>query len=209
MKRSGFTLLELLIALVIFAILGTISYGGLQTIIKAKAVSDQQAERLRALQLAITFLTRDLEQLAPRSIRNAYDSLSPPLWVPVSGEPLLEMTRAGLANPAELPRSHLQRVAYHLDDEGQLARWVWPVLDRASDQEPFKEIMLTKVRSLTFQLLDSQGAWQTSWTGVSQTSNEEEDIFQDRPPVSDLPVAVAIHLDVVDFGKIRRVIILK
>jgi len=52
MNARGFTLLELLIALAVFAILSVMAYRGLTAVGEARARVEAQAEALAALQLA-------------------------------------------------------------------------------------------------------------------------------------------------------------
>ena len=67
--QHGFTLIELMIALAIFAVLSAMTYGGLRAVLNARNQSDQQAERLATLQTALVIMGRDIEQATPRSIR--------------------------------------------------------------------------------------------------------------------------------------------
>ena len=48
-KQNGFTLLELLVELGIFALLATMAYSGLDSVMKARQVTNQHADRLSHL----------------------------------------------------------------------------------------------------------------------------------------------------------------
>jgi len=69
---QAFTLLELLVALAIFAIIAIMAYAGLNTILTARQQTDQHATQLAHLQLTYLWLGRDIEQLMKRAIRDQY-----------------------------------------------------------------------------------------------------------------------------------------
>ena len=47
---AGFTLLELLVALAIFGLLATLSYGGLQTVMPQQSMTEEASDELGELQ---------------------------------------------------------------------------------------------------------------------------------------------------------------
>ncbi len=161
-RQAGFTLLELLVALGIFALLAAMSYSGLNSVMTAKAVTTQHAERLSQLQMAFLWLGRDIEQAANRSIRNEYAEVRPAMLGVETGRYQLELTRTGWRNPAGRTRSNLQRVAYGLRD-GNLLRVYWNVLDRAQDTEPLESVLLEGVDKLELRFLNDKNTWQNSW----------------------------------------------
>src|SRR5687767_10462021 len=97
MKRNGFTLVELLVAMVIFAILSVLAYGGYNTSAKQAAIARESMLRLQALQTTVRLFTQDFEQLAPRSVRDVLGSTRLPA---LKGDPgdathVAILTRAG------------------------------------------------------------------------------------------------------------------
>ncbi|CAK0777772.1 general secretion pathway protein J [Gammaproteobacteria bacterium] len=70
--KRGFTLLELLIAIAIFAVLAAMAYGGLNTVLSSSRYAAIQVERLTRIQTAVTTISRDLVQVVNRSIRDEY-----------------------------------------------------------------------------------------------------------------------------------------
>ena len=161
-KQAGFTLLELLVALGIFALLAAMAYGGLNTVMKAKAVTDKHATRLSQLQMTFLWLGRDIEQTVERSIRDEYGDNQAAVLGVEAGRYQLELTRAGWRNPAGRARSNLQRVAYGLRD-GELIRAYWRVLDRAQDSQPLETVLLDGVNKLELRFLDDKNQWTDSW----------------------------------------------
>ena len=162
MKRClGFTLLELLIALAIFALVGAMAYGGLQRVLDQQQGTEQQSQRLADLQKAYRIMQRDLEQMANRKIRNEFgDSLA--ALVGGSGFNGVEFSRAGYANPAGFLRSDIQRVAY-VPDQETLLRRTWRVLDRAQDSVPDEQILVEGLQRFSIRFLDAANEWQERW----------------------------------------------
>ncbi len=78
-KTRGFTLIELLIALSVFAVLAMLAYGGLNTMLNTRALTDQRADALRELQLAYRSVERDIDQWVPREIRDEFGTVKPSL----------------------------------------------------------------------------------------------------------------------------------
>ena len=69
-RASGFTLLELIVAIGIFAFVASVAYGGLSAAGKTRARLEAHDERMRQLQYAIRRIANDAYQLQPRGIRD-------------------------------------------------------------------------------------------------------------------------------------------
>ncbi len=161
-QQAGFTLLELLVALGIFALLAAMAYGGLNTVMKAKTITDQHASRLAQLQMAFLWLGRDIEQTVKRPIRDEYGDTQAAMLGVETGRYQLELTRMGWKNPAKRARSNLQRVAYGVRD-GELIRAYWNVLDRAQDSQALETMLLDNIIKFELRFLDGKGEWVDSW----------------------------------------------
>lgn len=188
----GLTLLEVLVALAIFAVVSVIAYGGLRAVLETDQATRQQAASLAELQRAVSWLDRDLEQLVSRPIRGRYGDTRPSF--DGSNKGYLEWTRLGWSNPAQQLRSTLQRVAYRLED-GNLVRSVWYVLDRAQDTVPRDTVLLEGVQHFSYRMLDQNRQWQEVWPG-----------YNDLRPLVSLPLAVELVLDTERWGRIRRLV---
>ncbi len=186
---GGFTLLELLVSLALFAIISLIAYRGLQTALTADEAARAQAERLGRLQTLYRLVGRDLGQAIDRPIRDAFGERLPAL---VGQGDTLELSHTGRRNPAGLPRSLIERVAYVVADR-RLYRQSWNVLDRAQDSRPRRHALLDAVEGLELRYLDDKGNWQREWRGVDDA----------RPAAPPLPRAIEYVLDLGERGRIR------
>ena len=64
MRSRGFTLIEVLVAMAVFAIMAALCYGSLNQTLLAAEILSERMDRLQALQRTIRMLTDDLQQLA-------------------------------------------------------------------------------------------------------------------------------------------------
>ena len=195
--QRGFTLLEMLVAIAIFALVAIMAHGGLRSVLQQRSHVEQQSEALQQLQMAMLLIGRDLTQASLRGIRDEYGDHQSALRGDSLGERRLEFTRDGWRNPAAQPRSELQRVAYGLQDQ-QLLRWSWQVLDRAQDSQAYQASLLSGVEELQLRYLDAQREWQDHWP-PSQGDGQIQPI---------LPLAIEMRLGLQGQGEIRRLFVL-
>jgi general secretion pathway protein J len=164
----GFTLLELLVAVAIFAVLSAMAYGGLRNVIDNSQQTEIAMQRLQQVQLAMLKISRDLTQLSQRSIRDEYGNTSNYILTGQGDDIFFEFTRSGRRNPAEMLRSHLQRVAYKIE-ENTLSRLHWPHLDRTQEMLPYESVLLEEVESASIRFLDNNNEWHNEWPPLSAT----------------------------------------
>jgi general secretion pathway protein J len=196
LRDRGFTLLELLIAIAIFAIVAVLAMGGYNQLLMQRERASQSMQRARSIQRAVIRLTQDFQQLEPRPVRDATATVSNPALFAPTNSYTAEFTRAGWTNPAGVSRATLQRVGYRLTD-GKLYRDYWTVLDRGLNAVPVQAQLIDKVKSFTLRYMDFSRQWQTSWP-----ANSVGGLGRDRA----LPLAVEITLTLEDWGEIKRVI---
>jgi general secretion pathway protein J len=189
-SSAGFTLLELLVALAIFAVMAVTIYSSLGILMETSARLDEEGSRLKELQSAMRIMERDLNQVAVRPVRSAYDEELPPLSWP-GLENRLEFTANGRANPRREPRCSLQRLAYQVED-GRLLRLSWPVLDQAVDSSPFSRQLLSDVSHFELSFLTGDQEVVTEWPPT-------------QPPAPPLPKAIRVVLEVEGWGRLERI----
>jgi len=194
---KAFTLIEVLVAMAVFALVSALAYGTLnQTLLSAELLSDRM-DRLQALQRAVRLLTDDLQQLTPRPIRDELgDNYGPALNTSFQTGFALELTRGGWSNPMVLPRSTQQRAAYRIEDN-ELVRYYWNVLDRTLSNEPIVVSLLDGVESLQFRFYRSDSDFVEQWPAINTAG---------PPNVRSRPRAVEFILTLEDEGEIMRLI---
>jgi len=201
-RGRGFTLLELLVALFIAAVMFAMGYGAItQALTSRDSLKEQQAHLLE-LQTAVRVLEQDFMQLAPRPVRQAIgdEPAQPALLGAVPGvQPIVALTRGGWANPAGLQRPGLQRVAYFLEN-GTLRREYWNVLDPTLASTTTKRDLMTHVKAVTLRFLDQAHQWQEQWPPGTATIRAQESTLRQRP------LAVEITLDTEAWGKVVRIV---
>ena len=166
--QQGFTLLELLLAISIFALLAAIAFVGLDALIRQRAELEAHYRQLHHLQRAYEVMERDLGQAVARPVR---DSLGGKLAA-MEGDPDghgMTFTRAGYPNPADVRRSHLLRVGYQVMDH-RLWRLQWPVLDQAPGVKPERTQMLDHVHSLRIRFDNSSNEVIQGWPQTRSTN---------------------------------------
>jgi general secretion pathway protein J len=198
MRARGFTLLEVLVAVVVFGIISVLAYGGYNQLIQQSDIVERSASRTRVIQSTVQRMTEDFAMLEPRPIREPIgESLEPALRAGGKRvETLADLTRSGWTNPAGLSRSTLQRVTYRLMDN-KLERAYWTALDRTLSTEPTSAVMLDKVRAVSFRFMDQNQTWHDQWPPLGYSGADAARLR---------PIAVEITLELEDWGKIVRLV---
>jgi general secretion pathway protein J len=194
---AGFTLLEVLVAVAVFVIVGTMAMGGYNELITQSDRVEVNAARIRAVQSAIMRVSQDFATLEPRPVREPLgEELDAALRASKDTEQLVEFTHSSWSNPAGVPRPTLQRVAYRLQDN-KLRREYWNVLDRTMTDEPVSVVLLDRVKSITLRFMGSDRDWKEQWPPLGYSGRDAKLVR---------PLAVEITLELEDWGKITRVI---
>lgn len=194
-KSAGYTLIEILIALAVFAILATITSSAMYHAFDTKARVNVQADRLNSLQLALTLVGRDIDQMVERSVRGNEMHLFPPFV----GQPnYLEFTRAGIVNPNDqIPRSTLMRIAF-LCRGNQLVRRTWESLDTPKRALYQDKVLLDNLNQCSFAYLAQNRQILSEW---------RENAVQQNQKKAPLPNAVQFTLTLSDWGNMSLLFI--
>ncbi len=201
MNQRGFTLIEVLVALFISAIVAVMAYGGLSSALAQRESIQQNAERTKDMLQFWTLLERDVMQLVAKPIRDGYEQQQPALVGGAANIDFLAFTRSGWYNPAGSPRSHLQRVNYTLQD-GAIQRAMWADVDATSLSEAQTTVVLDQVEEVFVRFLRiGQGARDDGLGGewVDEWALRDPDKWLDL-----LPAAVEVIVVTQDWGEVRR-----
>lgn len=199
---AGFTLLELLIAIALFALLGLATYRMLEAVLRSDEVIRAQETQLRQLGRAVWRLEQDLLQAVPRPVRDGYGDEQNAFVGQLAGfegGASLDLTRSGWRNPTGLRRSNLQRVSWRLAGDS-LERQYWTVLDRDLDSEARVQRVLDGVTELRLRYLDAENSWHEEWPPFEFGRGDPTE--QARR----LPVAVEVSFDHQRYGTITRLL---
>ena len=162
-SEAGFTLVELMVALAIFALISvagvTLLRSGSDTQI---AVKNRLEDLSRTNRLA-NALESDLAQAIARPVRDAAGQPVPAFVQSDADMPgaLFGFVRAGWSNFDDAPRAGLQRVTYVLEDKS-LRRATWPMLDGATPADA--ATLVDNVSSAQVRFRDDKGEWRSDWT---------------------------------------------
>jgi general secretion pathway protein J len=197
MKARGFTLLEILIAMAIFTLIGIASTGVLTSVIDSDTLSSERFAKLQSLQRTMMTMERDIGQAVERKHRVNGEQSD----VVIQGGEFdgsdadgIAFIRAGWQNPKlMLPRSTLQYVAYRLKDE-KLERLSTIYVDSVIGTEP-------KVRTLLTDVSD----FQVEFYSAEEDADSDDVNWMDDYTGQSLPKGIAITITSKDFGELRRV----
>lgn len=189
-REAGFTLVEMMAAILVFALISAISVGMLTTALRSKETSEAVMSDLAAVQRIHALLSEDIGQMVMRPVRDA-DGLTDlrvfaldvrgadPLNPAREDEPreILVLTRTGWANPGGVqPRSGLQRVAWIYDGE-RLWREASLYPDQAQGAAPVRQMIAEGVEDLQIEALMTG-----VWTGVVELRPSQNSALADQAP---------------------------
>ncbi len=188
-KNQGFTLIEVLMALAVFAAFSMSAYVLFHGVLINKESTERRTTRFTELIRAMEQLNSDLTQAVKRSSRTSSDDhrffqAGTAQWQ--SEDASLVFVRSGWLNPAaRLRRSELQRVGYRLY-QGRLERLSWIYPDMSEDSQPTTAVLLDGVSAFKLRFYRN-GNWVNDWNITAE-----------------LPQAVEVTLELNDYGTIQR-----
>ncbi|HEU5136282.1 MAG TPA: type II secretion system minor pseudopilin GspJ [Steroidobacteraceae bacterium] len=203
MHARGFTLIEVVIAMFIAAIMFAIGYGAINQALRDRDALNVSQERVTEIQRGMRVVAQDFAQVVARGARDTSGSgeLMPAMVANGSSDSILTFTRSGWSNPAGIQRPAEQRVRYRFI-EGALVREHWLSVDPALNAEPLQRTLLTRITAVEVRFLDPVSRqWRTEWPATGTTGQV--------PPASvdqllTRPIAIEFTVVFEDWGRVQR-----
>lgn len=191
-RIAGLTLVELLVAIAVFMIIGVAAYIGLFSVLETREVTDRRSARLADIQYAVGTLAEDVRQSVARPVRSDGPGRGHALAGDTGRAAFLRLTRTGWPNPANLPRASLARVTWALDGERLMRSWrMHP--DAVLATSATRREMLDGVERVELRFLDETDDWRPRWPGLDTVESSAR-----------LPRALEITLELDDWGRLTR-----
>jgi general secretion pathway protein J len=205
MRRNGFTLIEVVIAIFIAAIMFAIGYRTISQAMNDREALKTSQDRVTEIQRGMRIVAQDFAQIAARPARDLQGAgdLQPAVLSTGTTDVVLTFSRTGWSNPAGVQRPAEQRVRYRFVD-GALLREHWMAVDPALNTEPRQRTLLTKVKSVEVRFLDPQTrSWKKQWPNGQATGQAAPAIVD--PTLRTRPLAIEFTVVFEDWGRVQRI----
>jgi general secretion pathway protein J len=169
-RSTGFTLIEVLLALAIFGVISVLAYRATAALTDGEARLSAEAQRWRNLEALFTRFEADIRQAIPRDSRAG--ARTEPAWLAnqadAAGNAALVFSRAG-AEFADEPGIAGQRIGYRLRGHAVEITY-WPQLDNATQTQPAVYTLADGVAVFRIAYLSRGGAWRDSWPAPGEAA---------------------------------------
>ncbi|WP_375404300.1 type II secretion system minor pseudopilin GspJ [uncultured Sphingomonas sp.] len=164
-REDGFTLVEVLVALMIFGMIAAAGVAMLSFSVRAQGVTKAKLDDVAALGRAASILSADLAQAVDRPTRDEAGTRLPAFLGEAGGTatPMLRVVRGGWGNLDGAGRPGVQKVAYRVAN-GVLERLAYPMLDGAAPLAPAALVTGLADARLRYRY---RGAWSDRWDGAN------------------------------------------
>ncbi len=194
-KTAGFTLLEVLLALMIFSSLSMAANQVFSNVLRSDAQMKDVGAALKELQKTIIVLDSDFRQILARQYRNSGNNADEKL-IEIEENLLdseaqgIRFVRGGWINPQQLfPRSEIVKVGYRIRDEKlERIRWLYP--DDSPSMEPAEMTVMEGIEDIEFEVLKGS-SWTKEWNSALE-----------------MPKGLRVRLETKHYGTLTRVYLL-
>jgi general secretion pathway protein J len=204
MRSRGFTLVEVVVALFISALMLAMGYAAINQSLRDRDGINVSQARVTEVQRGMRIIAQDFAQIVARPARDLQGAgdLVPAIYAKGTDSELVTFSRAGWSNPAGIQRPAEQRVRYLFVD-GSIVRDHWLSLDPALNTEPHERVIFTKVKSVEIRFLDPVNRnWRTEWPAITgngpPTPLTIDLLYRPRP------LAIELTIEFEDWGRVVR-----
>jgi general secretion pathway protein J len=180
----GLTLIELMVALAVFAVLGTLTYRGTSQMLASHSAIERELTRWREIGRALHIIESELMQVVAPSLHADNPDAQPLRWPGAGGNRELEVL--GMAGGGMIERIAFRHIDNRID-------WVRRA-DALPDAPIETDVLIEQVAGLSVRFL-ADGRWFDTWPRTGSSAA--------------LPRAVEIRLDLPDQGAITRLYALR
>ena len=191
---DGFTLIEVLIAISIFAMLMIFSIQGFLLVANMEERNRESLAVEQNFHRAWSLIGQDFLHLRSRPIKDQFGTEQ---GAYIAGrEPyLVEFTRGGLPSLPTSPGG-MMRVAYHLSDEGELIRTTWSALDTLDIEDLQEQVIISGLEEVSFEQLNNDNYFEEIWPPLNQQESA----------VNSMPRMIQVSLRTADGIELSRLI---
>ncbi len=198
-NEHGLTLVELLVAILITALIALAAFQAIKTSGDAGEQVARVSSEMAAAQQAIQLLGDDFQHYVPRDILNEFGVQEASIQGGYDAVKIVELTRNGVYRSDRQYQSGLARVAYRLVDD-ELWRDQWWQIDRV-DEEPKQSVkLLEDVSQFEILYFERQSGRVNEYERWG-TETDEQGAFL-------APLAVEIRLTQATIGEVKRIVLL-
>jgi len=194
-RAGGFTLLEVLVAVALVAVVSTLAFMGLDALVRARAQTDAFAQRWQQGNRAWQLMRQDIGFAIPRPLKDSQGAVFPAFLGKAQQFELTRYNAPGWPVEASGPITSVRW--YQRQD--RLWRSLRDLAETRHDTARAQVMMAGKGQRHYFEYLDAAGRWHRQWPPVDALSGA---LSGSGSAITALPVAVRWHT--VDKGQETR-----
>ncbi|MBY0379998.1 MAG: type II secretion system minor pseudopilin GspJ [Burkholderiales bacterium] len=192
--NRGFTLIEVMIAIMIFAIISVISYRIISALLITKQVVTNAQNKWGNLAHSINRISTAMNSAIPLVVRDTDGMVIPAVLgknkLQQQFDSQLELTMSGKIGDPVYGTSPPRRVGFRFI-KGTLYEVSWPVLNRVITTNPRVDVLLNNVALFTVNFLYPDKEWRDTWP-------------LDNTNITQLPTGIKIDIQMNSGEKIMR-----
>ncbi len=196
-QKYGFTLVEILVAMLVFSVVAILAYGGLRNVLASNEYIENKTQILSQYQSLFSVIKNDLEQSIEREVRDQLGTVELSfVSLPKKDGALLSFSTQ-IRSSWQLKNgvSNIQRIEYDYQN-GQFIRYSWNQLDRSHDAEPKKQVLLENIKNIELDF-------------INKTSHEFWPLPKDHDDFAVLPRAVKLMLEIEPGVEVHRLFLIR